>query len=114
MDLGSGDGRILFLASENVKQAIGIEINPVLYCYSKLKNKIKQKQNIEIIRGNLWNTDLSKVDVLTLFFMQDKMEKLGEKIKREMKPGSRVVSNTFSFPNWEVKEKDGNIKLYIV
>ncbi len=114
MDLGSGDGRILFLASDNVKQAVGIEINPVLYHYSKLKNKIKRKQNIEIRRGNLWDADLSEVDVLTLFFIQDKMEKLGKKIKREMKPGSRIISNTFSFPNWEVKKKDGQVKLYIL
>lgn len=114
MDLGSGDGRILFMAAPQVKQAIGIEINPTLYYWSRLRRKIKGLENVVIKREDLWHVSLTDVDVLTLFFILGKMEKLKEKIVREMKPGSRVVSNAFSFPDWEPVAVDGQVKYYIV
>jgi len=112
LDLGSGDGRILKRAAKFVKKAIGIEINPLLYWWSKLL--LSKYDNIEIYRNDLWKTDLSSVDVLTLFFIAGKMDALQKKIKREMQPGSRVVSYGFKFPNWNYVTNDDKVYLYIV
>lgn len=114
MDLGSGDGRIVHLASKRCKKCIGIEINPTLYWWSIIKTKLKKLKNVEIFRQDLWKTDLSEIDVLTIFFIAPKMDKLHKKIISEMKPGSRVVSYGFKFPNWQYSAKNGKIYLYIV
>ena len=114
VDLGSGDGRILFQATKTGCRCIGIEINPTLYWLSKIISKIRRLNNVSIIRENLWNFNLSKVNVLTLFFIPSKMMKLKQKIQNEMKPGSRVVSNMFQFPNWQYTENSGKMYLYIV
>lgn len=112
MDLGSGDGRIILASAKKGVDCCGIEINPWLYLFSKFR--LRHFQKAKIIRKNLWDIDLSQVDVLTLYFMQDKMGKLKEKIKKEMKPGSRVVSYAFTFPSWQFVDNNGKIHLYIV
>jgi len=112
MDLGSGDGRIILASAKKGVDCCGIEINPWLYLFSKFR--LRHFQKAKIIRKNLWDIDLSQVDVLTLYFMQDKMGKLKEKIKKEMKPGSRVVSYAFTFPDWQFVDNNGKIHLYIV
>ena len=112
LDLGSGDGRIVLTAAPFAQKVIGIEINPLLYYWSTWK--ARKKNNISFLRKDLWKVDLGNVDVLTIFFMAPKMEKLMQKIKKEMKPGSRVVSHAFTFPHWEPKEVQDNIRVYIV
>ncbi|MBH41652.1 MAG: SAM-dependent methyltransferase [Candidatus Magasanikbacteria bacterium] len=112
LDLGSGDGRIVLEAAPFAQKVIGIEINPLLYYWSIWK--ARKKNNITFLRKDLWTMDLTGVDVLTLFFMGPKMEKLKKKIQKEMKPGSRVVSYAFTFPCWEPKETKDNIRVYIV
>ena len=114
MDLGSGDGRIVHLAAKTGCKCIGIEINPLLFWWSSFKTKFKRLKNVQIIRQNLWKTDLSDIDILTLFFIAPKMDRLHKKILKEMKLGSRVVSYGFSFPDWKYMEKRGRIYLYKV
>jgi len=110
MDLGSGDGRILIIGAKTGAKCVGVEINPVLYHLSKLRTI--RKDNIEIRREDLWQTNLSQVDVLTIYFINHKMDRLHKKIVSEMKPGSCVISYGFKFPNWQPAEKDGKIYLY--
>lgn len=110
MDLGSGDGRILKMAAPKCQKCIGVEINPLLYWWSRLK--LCKFKNIEIKRKDLWLEDLSAVNVLTLFFIHPKMGRLKEKIYREMKQGTKVVSCGFQFPDWQPTAISGKIYLY--
>lgn len=114
MDLGSGTGRIVFAAAKRGARGIGIEINPFLHGWSKARAALGGYRNAEFLRTDLWETDLSAVDVLTLFFIREKMPRLKEKVRREMKPGSRIVSNIFTFPDWPYEKKDGTVYLYRV
>lgn len=114
MDIGSGDGRIVFAAAVRGAYCVGIEINPLLYWKSRWTQYRQKIKNVEFRRENLWDIDLSDVDVLTLFFIHHKMEKMKQKILREMKPGSRVVSQGFYFPDWQYAKKDGKVYLYFV
>lgn len=116
MDLGSGDGRIVFfIAKHTSAKAIGVELNPLLYMYAMMKRFFsKQKSQILFLKKDLWSVDLSEVDVLTLFFIKQKMPALEEKIKKEMRPGSQVISYLFSFEGWQPEKKHGSIFLYRV
>lgn len=112
IDLGSGDGRIVFQAAKTGADCIGIELNPVLYYLSLLKAKLFGLKNVKFKRQDLWTIDLSDTDVLTLYFIDNKMEKLKRKIQKEMKPGARIISHAFTFPGWPYEKKDGKIYLY--
>lgn len=116
LDAGSGDGRVVFAVAGHCRRAVGIEINPVLYWYAKIKKKLLNKNNrltkVEFYRQNLWRFNLAPVDIMMLYFIPDKMERLMHKIKREMKPGARVVSHAFTFPGWQYEKKDGKVYLY--
>lgn len=112
LDLGSGDGRIVFSAVKTGAYCLGIEINPILCYFAKLKAFFKKSKNIEFKRADFWNYNLDKVDVMFLYFIPDKMDKLRKKIKKEMKFGARIISHGFTFPNWQYKEKNGKIYLY--
>ncbi len=110
IDLGSGEGRVVMAASKHCAKSVGVEINPFLYWVSKIK--AKGKENIEFKKQSLWKTDLSDYDLIFIYFIPHRMKKLAKKIKKEMKPGSRIISNAFLFPDWQYIKKDDNIYLY--
>lgn len=112
MDLGSGDGRLVKKAAPMVKKAVGVEINPILCWWSKIK--LRKLKNVKIIRKNLWNINLSDVDALMVYLIGSKMKKLKQKIEKEMKPGSRIISHGFRFPDWKPEKSDNKVHLYIV
>ena len=114
IDLGSGDGRLVLAAAKECKQATGVEISPLLYWVSKSKKLKTGTKNATFIRDTLWNIDLSDYDVVSIYFIPHWMNKLKKKIKKEMKPGSRVVSHAFTFPDWQHTAKDGSIYIYKV
>jgi predicted RNA methylase len=63
-DLGSGDGKLLFLAKKKGgKKIIGVEINPLLVLFTKLKIIFLRKRNIDVVWGNFWSTSIRNADV---------------------------------------------------
>lgn len=114
VDLGSGDGRLLIALAQSGWEADGIEINPFLVWFSRRKIKnLDLKDKIDIYRKNFWNVDFSKYDVVMVYAIQHVMQNLEKKLRKELKPGSRVISNYFQFPHWEPTYTDGNIRLYV-
>jgi hypothetical protein len=101
MDLGSGDGRVVITAAKRGAQAVGVEYDPELVVLSKW-NATAEKVNdrATFIRGDLFETDLSNATVITLFLRLDLNLKLRPKLLA-LRPGTRVVSNTFSMGDWE-------------
>ena len=83
VDLGSGDGRIVFAAADQCNHATGVEISPSLHWISKVKLKKKKLKNVSLIRNSLWNVDLSKYDIVFIYFIPHRMKKLSKKIKKE-------------------------------
>ena len=112
-DLGSGDGRILIAAAKLGAEAHGYEINPLLVLWSKWKIKKGGLSDKAFVHWkNYWLEDFSNFDVVTIFGITGIMEKLGEKLSRELKPGSRVICHIFPIPKWE-GEKIGSLYLYV-
>ena len=103
-DLGSGDGRTVITAAKRGATATGVEYNPKMVALSR---NIAQKEGVggkaRFIQGDLFETDFSKATVLTLFLMTDLNLKLRPTIL-DMRPGTRVVSNTFTMGEWKADD----------
>ena len=104
MDLGSGDGRTVITAAKRGAKAVGIECNPDMVTLSQ-KNAEKEgvSQRATFMKADLFETDFSKATVITMFLLPDINVKLRPRILR-LKPGTRVVSNTFTMADWQADE----------
>lgn len=101
VDLGSGDGRTVIAAAKLGAHAIGIEFNPDMVNLSVLKAKEAGVESLtKFICTDLFEYDLSKATVITMFLLPQINLKL-RPILLGLKPGTRVVSNTFTMDNWE-------------
>lgn len=100
VDLGSGDGRTVIAAAKRGARALGVEYNPDLVAFSK-RNAAKEgvSDKTEFIQADLFEIDFSKATVVTLFLRSDLNLKLRPKIL-SMKPGVRIVSNSFTMADW--------------
>lgn len=113
IDLGSGDGKIAFLAAKLGYEASGIEINPFLIATTRFRTKLA-KHKPQFHFGSYFNHNLSGYDVVFTYLFPETMEELEEKIFKEMKPGSIVVSNTFKFKHHKGIDKGNRIWVYEV
>lgn len=101
MDLGSGDGKTVIAAARRGTRAIGVEFNPDMVALSERRAKEAGVSNLAtFIRGDIFETDFSKATVVTLFLLPDLNLRLRPKIL-DMKPGTRVASNSFTMGEWE-------------
>lgn len=94
IDLGSGDGRILFEASKYSDNVFGVELNPFFVYFTKLKSLLL-KSNIEVYKKDLYKIDLSEYDIVFCYLLPETMTKLKQKFNKELKPGTKVITNTF-------------------
>jgi precorrin-6B methylase 2 len=103
-DLGSGDGRTVITAAKRGANATGVEYNPSMVALSK---RNAQKEGVgdkaKFIQGDIFETDFSKATVITLFLLPELNVKLRPKIL-DMKPGTRVVSNSFTMGDWQADQ----------
>lgn len=109
-ELGSGDGRIVIEAAKMGAKAVGIEQSFLRVFYSKIKSaSVKNahfiRRRTSFIHGNIFNLDYSNADVVFIFLLPKGVEKLEEKLKKELKKGSLVVTQTFHFKNWKPYKK---------
>lgn len=101
IDLGSGDGRTVIAAAKLGARALGIEYNPVMVALSK-KNAEEAgvSGKTKFIETDLFGYDLSEATVITMFLLPEINLKLRPRLL-DLKPGTRIVSNTFTMDNWE-------------
>lgn len=98
LDLGSGEGRIIRYVVKNFQvQGIGMEINPFLYLYSKILDKIFNVR-ARYILGNIFNQSLKEADYIYLFLTPRVFNRLEKKILKECKKGTIVISHGFPIP----------------
>jgi hypothetical protein len=104
IDLGSGDGRTVITAAKQGAKALGIEYNPEMVELSK-RNAAKEGvgDRVTFTKADLFESDLSQATVITLFLLPDINIKLRPKIL-DLKPGTRIVSNTFTMGEWTADE----------
>ena len=114
-DLGSGDGRLLWLAAQEFgARAVGIEIDPFRYAWTKLLIRVKGLENqVEVRRENFFQTDLRPASVVTAYLLRDTNRKLADKLENELPPQARVVSRKYIFPEWTLIAEDPVDELYV-
>ena len=101
MDLGSGDGRTVIAAAKRGATAIGVEFNPDMVALSKRNAATQGVTNkVSFIEGDLFKADLTKATVITMFLLPDINMKLRPHLL-DLRPGTRIVSNTFTMGDWE-------------
>src|SRR6059036_2611980 len=104
IDLGSGDGRTVITAAKRGSKAHGIEYNPDMVELSKrnaAKEGVSDKANF--VKADLFESDFSQAQVITMFLLPSINIKLRPKIL-DLKPGTRIVSNSFDMEDWKADE----------
>lgn len=104
IDLGSGDGRTVIAAAKRGARSLGIEYNPDMVELSQ-RRAVSQgvSGKASFVRADLFATDLSEASVITLFLLPGLNLKLRPKIL-QLKPGVRIVSNSFEMGEWNADE----------
>jgi precorrin-6B methylase 2 len=103
-DLGSGDGRTVITAAKRGARAFGIEYNPDMVTLSQNNAKAAGvADRATFVKADLFETDFSKANVVTMFLLPSINIKLRPKIL-DMKPGTRIASNTFTMEDWQADE----------
>jgi hypothetical protein len=104
IDLGSGDGRTVIAAAKRGARALGIEYNPDMVELSK-RNAAKAgvSDRVNFAKADLFESDFSPAQVITMFLLPDINLRLRPKLL-DMKPGTRVVSNSFTMGDWKADE----------
>jgi len=101
IDLGSGDGITVITAAKKGATALGVEFNPEMVALAERRAKDGGvAERATFVRGDLFEADLSKATVITLFLLPDINLRLRPKLL-DLKPGTRVASNTFTMGDWE-------------
>jgi len=101
-DLGSGDGRIPILAAQKYgAHGVGIELDPRLVALSRqVAEEGEVSDRVTFIEGDLFTADISRATVVTLYLSSSVNRRLEPKLKRELRPGARIVSHQFPIGNW--------------
>jgi precorrin-6B methylase 2 len=102
IDLGSGDGRIAIAAAKRGARAYGVDLNPerIKEARANAAREGLGEDKVRFEQKNLFDTDISKADVLTMYLLTTVNLKLQPVILKTMRPGARVVSHSFDLGNW--------------
>ncbi|MCE9586371.1 hypothetical protein K8R04_03575 [Candidatus Uhrbacteria bacterium] len=111
IDLGSGDGRLLVEAAKRGAAVVGYELNPFLVWWSR--RKLSSFGNRAVVyRKNLLDADLSQATLIYIFGITSIMPQVADKLRRECRPGTKIISFAFELPGWDPVERKGIAMLY--
>ncbi len=113
-DLGTGDGRIAIAFAKEGAWVDAYELDGELI--QKAKSLIKKERlddHIKMLKKDFWKADLSVYDIICIYPMPDIMQRLEEKLLKELKKGTRVLLNYYPFSNWKFEKTKNNIYLYV-
>jgi SAM-dependent methyltransferase len=100
IDLGSGDGRNVIAAAKRGAHALGVEFNNDMV---ELSRRIAEREGVsekaKFVQGDMFEADISQATVFALFLLTENLNKLAPKFLG-LKPGTRIVSNTFTITDW--------------
>jgi SAM-dependent methyltransferase len=114
-DLGSGDGRVLFIAAREFgARAVGIELDPLRYVWTQVWiTLLGLRGQVRVIRGNFFTQNISEADVVTVYLLPQTNIRLRRKLWGELRPGARIVSSVFIFPGIAPAHIDKEAHLYL-
>ena len=106
-DLGCGDGRIVIAAAKLGARAVGIDIDPQRIAEAKANAaKAGVESRVRFEEQDLFKADIHEATVVTLFLLSSVNLRLRPKLLQDLKPGTRVVSNTFDMGDWKPDKQE--------
>jgi predicted RNA methylase len=114
-DLGCGDGRLIVTAARRYgSRAVGIEVDPLRFLWCQgLVTVLGLRGRVRVVYGDFFAEDFGEADVVTCYLLQSTNNELEEKLRQELRPGTRVVSNQFTFPGLHLVRRDDEAQLYL-
>jgi len=113
VDLGSGAGRLIFMAQKNGATSVGYELNPFLFLWTKLVILLGKKSGqVQVFLKSIYEANIKEADVIFMFLYPPHMKKIADKIFTEAKPGARILSYAFRFLDREPTAKEQGIYVY--
>lgn len=110
VDLGAGDGRVLQTARDKYQaRVIGWELNPVAWLLAKAR--LGWRSDVRLT--NFWKASIDQADVVFVFLMPHLMDRVEREIWGRMKPGARLISNSFPLPNRKPTTHQGSAYVYV-
>ena len=115
VDLGAGDGRVLFIAArEFAARAIGVEISPVHCLMAWLRARFSPvRPQISIRCMDLFRADLHDADVVFAYMTSRQSARLRPILEQRMRPGTRVVTVSFDIDGWQPSQFDRQNLLFL-
>lgn len=120
-ELGSGDGRVVLKAAKFGAVSFGIEQSWLRVLYSRYKALKLASQasrttsgGVKFYHGNIFSRTYEDADVVYIYLLSQAIGNLEKKLKKELKKGSIVITQTYHFPNWKPFKKSGDFWLYQV
>jgi precorrin-6B methylase 2 len=114
-DLGAGDGRVLLIAAREFgAKAVGIEVGPIQCVWIWLRAIASDfGDKIQVKWANVYKANLSNADVVFVYATSKEVMKLAPHLEKQLKQGSRVVSISADFPNWEPSAFDEHELIFV-
>lgn len=113
VDLGSGDGSILLAAARLGALATGVEVNPFLCLYTRMRARLSGMEAlVRVVTGNLNTFSLQNADIIFTYLLPPLMHKVAKKFASEAPAGSLLISNSFPLPGWTPIKTTGEILIY--
>lgn len=111
-ELGSGDGRVVFAAAKLGADSNGIEQSHLRVLYSRCYAWRHNLTNTHFYHGNIFDRNYYPADIVYIYLLPEGISKLEKKLKKELKPNSVVITQTYHFKSWHPYKKLANFWLY--
>lgn len=116
-ELGSGDGEFILTAAKEfkAKKAIGIEIEHTRLLISEIRRKLGKIENAKFVRKDFKKVKLNDATVVYFYLVPNVIKRIMPKLKKELKPGTKIVSLKYKVPlDLKKQDKKNDLYLYIV
>jgi cyclopropane fatty-acyl-phospholipid synthase-like methyltransferase len=104
IDLGSGDGRLVIAAAkQHGASGLGVDIDAKLVEIAKrFAARDGVQDRAQFVVQDLFETDVRAATVVTIYLLPTIMDRVGQKLRAELKPGTRIVVHDFPLPGWPI------------
>jgi len=113
VDLGSGDGRIVIAFAKLGVEAHGYEINPLLVLLSLIKLRALNLKKARFYLSSFWKINLTEYDIVVVYGISYIMTKLEDKLEKELKKGTKVITHAYKLPTWKIQKSEKGVFFYV-
>lgn len=111
-ELGSGDGRVVFEAAKLGAESVGIEQSWLRVWYSIYEAKKRCFPNAKFYHGNIFKKNYSDANIIYIYLLPKGIKKLEEKLSKEVKKRTVIITQTYHFQKLKPYKKLGNFNFY--